>query len=301
VASIRSLGLCAALALLALPTPAAAQTAAPVLYRLDARSDYTWGCFDPCACPIAFTDDLFGTYELEFLFAGTDGFDHYAVRDVNWILAFGGEEHRVTGSGEYLRGGPLAPLERVLLDLSFDGAAPVQFDSGHRPAGVFPRIDLPVSRNGMYCYDEVYGVRSSPVPASAVFPYQMRRSGYVEGCFPPCACPIALWRAGGTFDLVPLGTNASGSREHYAIVDADWHTALLPAPPAHAYTGFGTYTLDHATGTHRLVADLSELGVARRFDSGEVPGGAGFPRIDVDVSVNGLVCYDYLFLVHARP
>ncbi len=37
------------------------------------------------------------------------------------------------------------------------------------------------------------------------------------------------------------------------------------------------------------------------FDSGLVPGGDAFPRIDARISVNGAVCYDTLIDLHAAP
>ncbi len=291
----------AALAMLAFPLPA--QVAGPTLYRLDAPASYTQGCFPPCLCPLSFTEELFGTFTLEFDHAGPDWFDYYRVEDVNWVLRFGGVDRRVTGAGEFAHGGQLVLMERLVLDLSIDGGPRIRYDSGFTQTTLgFPaRIDLSIAENGMYCYDTVFGVTASPVPAGEFVPYVLRRSGYIEGCYDPCDCPLRKWRAGGAFRRVALGTGSDPLRSFHAIVDASWHTPLSQTPPDHWYTGFGIYTLDRGAGTHRLVADLTELGTTRRFDSAEIPGGSTFPRIDIDAAVNGYVCYDYVFKVHAPP
>src|SRR4029450_6931946 len=56
-------------------------------------------------------------------------------------------------------------------------------------------------------------------------------------------------------------------------------------------------------GIGTMVLDLTETGsgTTSRFDSGQVPGGSAFPRIDIDLSVNGFYCFDQAFYLHAAP
>jgi len=45
--------------------PAGAQTTtSPTLYRLEAGSSFSRGCYGPCQCPIFTTKDIRGTYTL---------------------------------------------------------------------------------------------------------------------------------------------------------------------------------------------------------------------------------------------
>jgi len=37
------------------------------------------------------------------------------------------------------------------------------------------------------------------------------------------------------------------------------------------------------------------------FDSGLVPGGGNFPRIDSRLSVTGAICFDTVIEIHAAP
>lgn len=289
------------LVLAALPASGArAQTSGPVLYRLDPASGYAQGCYAPCLCPLAFTDDLLGTFTLEFQYSDPAYFDHYRVEAVNWVLSFGGEK-RVTGSGEYVRGGQLALQQRLQLDLSTNGGVPQHYDSGLQAGDPsFPSFQLALSINGMYCYDQVFDLAVSPVPAGEVFPYTLKRSARVDGCFAPCTCPLTLARLYGSFGLVPLGPHSDPARQDYALVNESLWTT--PLPSQHVLTGFGTYTLDLGAGQHRLAMDLSDTGnPPERYDSGFVAGGATFPWIDADAGTNGFVCDDHGFRFHARP
>jgi hypothetical protein len=52
----------------------------------------------------------------------------------------------------------------------------------------------------------------------------------------------------------------------------------------------------------RLGLDLTVDGEPQtHYDSGLVPVGAAFPRIDTSISINNLVCYDTLIHVDAWP
>src|SRR5437867_10976143 len=109
--AIRSVQLLAVVAgILAFGAPTAlAQGAsdAATIYRLNPASNYEQGCFGPCMCPILLATGVRGTFVLTS--TGFDGlFNTYAVTDVNWIVASGDQELRVTGSVSYMVVGDLA-------------------------------------------------------------------------------------------------------------------------------------------------------------------------------------------------
>ena len=292
-------------AVAALATAASAQVGtAPTLYRLDAASTYEEGCQPPCACPIASTDDLFGTLTIRFSAADPAGYLHYAIEDVNWVVDLLGNERRVTGSGEYRVGGQFALKHELQLDLSIDGATPVRFDSGLvLGGGAFPTIDIAIAQNGFYCWDRVFRVTASEVPAGQSVPFGLARTLYQEGCLPPCLCPISIQRTLGRFELLDLGPASDPAKRHYALLDISWRTRPAPTPAGQTFEGFGMYSLDAATVRQRLICDLTDgNGVRQRFDSGLVGGGAAAPaRIRVDIAANGFYCFDKVFRLRARP
>ena len=302
--SRRTLAL-AGLFLAASTAVAAAQViTGPTLYRLDAAASFEEGCQPPCLCPIVFTDDLFGTLVLRFTVADPAGYVHYSVDSVNWVLGTLGHERRVTGSGEYRVGGQFAIKQELTLDLSFDGAAPIHFDSGLiLGGGSFPALDIAIAENGFFCYDRVFHVVATQVPATAITPYALGRTLYEEGCFPPCLCPLLRRRTAGSFGLVDLGPTSDPAQQHFALVNIDWHTRPAPAPPTQTFKGFGIYSVDINTVEHRLVCDLTDgNGLTQRFDSALVAGGAMFPpKIDIAIAVHGFYCYDQAFLMKALP
>jgi len=93
---------------MAATAPAGAQsTTSPTLYRLEAGSSFSRGCYGPCLCPIFTTKDIRGTYTLA-LDHVDPLFTWYRVEKVNWVVALGGVDTRVTGSGTYRVGGEVA-------------------------------------------------------------------------------------------------------------------------------------------------------------------------------------------------
>jgi len=278
--------------------------AGEVLYRLDLETTYSRGCYPPCDCLLVTTEDVYGTFTLRFEGSDVRGLRHYRVGAVNWIVTLEGEDHRVTGGGTYVVGGELALTQRLELDLALDADPAQHFDSGPIVGGSgFPGIDIAVSVNGMYCYDEVYEIVASPVPAGEVRPYSVGGTSYEEGCFPPCRCMIRDWPVDGAYGLVPLSA-FDPEWQHFGLVHVRWST--LPSnpsdPPDRRFRGFGIYSRSPALGLQRLAADLTDQDeITRRFDSGVVTGGGGFPSIDADLSVGGFYCFDYAFLLRSRP
>jgi len=276
---------------------------APTLYRLDPATTFEEGCQDPCACPVAITSDVFGTFTLRFTNSDPAGYNHYAIERVNWLVEMSGSQRRVSGSGEYKVGGQFALMQQLQLDLSFDGAAALQFDSGLvAGGGGFPLLGIDIATNGFFCWDQVFRLTASPVPASERVPYSLVKSEYHVGCQPPCLCPIQTLSVAGGFDLVDLGQATDPALQHYALVDIHWQT-LPSQPPDENFSGFGIYTLDAGAGKQRLVCDLVDgNGLKQRFDSGSAEGGETAPaEIDVSIALNGFFCFDKVFDLFAVP
>lgn len=286
---------------------ASAQVAvsAPQIYRLDKDSAFQRGCFEPCLCPIMQRAAARGTFVLTP--AGSDPlFSIFKITDVNWTVAFGDPEVRITGSGTYRIGGEFALEQRLEMDLKV-GDGPVEhFDSG-RVFGEarFPAIDLGISIHGRYCLDTAIDVKASPVPPDQIRPYRMLPgSSFQRGCFDPCDCPLEESRPiGGVFSLVPLQTTPSFAE--FAVVNVKWMVgpADRVAGSGLAVRGFGTYRHGgDVTPGQRLTLDLLVgSDPLTRYDSGVVPSGDRFPRIAALVSIHGGVCFDTLIDVHAAP
>jgi hypothetical protein len=105
----------------------------------------------------------------------------------------------------------------------------------------------------------------------------------------------------GTFSLRLLGSE--GGIDRYAVEDVHWK--LSGRDPELRVTGSGIYSVGSPDPTgvrqHRLELDL-QLGDSdvEHFDSGWVIG-ASLPHIKITISMNGMVCYDRVFVVDADP
>lgn len=157
------LSLCLIPCLVSVPASSAwPQLDPPIRYALSAKSEYEEGCFDPCMCPILLASDLEGAFSLEALEPqGT--WEVHAVQDVAWDVIFFGELfRRAVGDGTY-RVDTAHGLQQMVLELRVNAGEPLRFDSGVVPVEVqWPALALSVSRNGMFCYDEVYHVHAAP-------------------------------------------------------------------------------------------------------------------------------------------
>lgn len=284
-----------------------AQTAltSPTLYRLDRGSTYQSGCFEPCLCPLLEQATVRGTLRLSP--AGSDWlYDYYKVSNVNWTAAFGNSELRITGSGTYTMGREFALVHRLEMDLAV-GDNPVQhFESGPVPVNAaFPAIDVAISLHGQYCFDTVIHVVTTPVPLDQIHLYRLLSdTTFQRGCFSICDCLLGEEQpVAGTFLLVDL--DETPKFREFAVVDVRWSvgaaagTTLARTP----IRGFGMYRIGFESDwLHRLALDLF---IGREplthYDSGLVAPTTRFPRIDADISIGGLTCYDTLIRVHAVP
>jgi len=147
--------------LLGVSAPAHAQDSGQP-YALQKDSEFEYGCFGPCACPILVQNGLNGGFLLSP--RGPDGlFFDYDVLDVRWVIPSPGDSLPVTGYGTYRVGGEFANQEQLTLNLSIGGGAPRIYDSGVvTKANEFPTIDLDVAAKGFTCFDTVFAVRADP-------------------------------------------------------------------------------------------------------------------------------------------
>ncbi|MGE0479410.1 MAG: hypothetical protein AB7Q17_02950 [Phycisphaerae bacterium] len=299
----RALAFFAAAAASSLATLAQPSLTPPTTYRLSANSSFLRGCFDPCACPISEYAPVLGTFRLER--APSDPlFDHYRVTDVNWIVP--GLDARVTGSGTYRIGGEVAIQHQLVLDLQIGNEDPLHFDSGLVVGtAAFPRIAIAIAVNGFYCFDHVFEIEAAPVSPREIRPYRLLAgSTYQEGCWDPCDC--ILWPEQpmrGSFNLLALGS--TGGFSYYAALDVRLGVLAPSVISAATIRGSGIYQVSSVVADpprQRLRATLAvRSDPPAKFDSGLVAAVATFPRIDVLVSMNQLVCYDRAVHIVAAP
>jgi hypothetical protein len=288
--------------------PAGSTDSAPVLYRLNSASTYQDGCFPPCLCPIMIEQSLRGTFLLTpIVITGT--YNNYQIDDVNLVVAGFDPPLLITGKGQYTIFAEFAALNRLELDLSVGGEPVQHFDSGWVTGGNdFPKIDIVVSINGMFCHDTVLHIDAGPLPAGQIIPFALaRQTTYQQGCFDPCDCvleqPVGM---GGTFALVPLDPGgAGGAAGLFAVVNIDWLTRPSTPQGAHTITGTGIYKKTPAVAgsapAQRMSLDLSvDGGDPTRFDSGLVPLSSPPGVIDVTVTMNDMVCFDIVLSLHAE-
>jgi hypothetical protein len=166
----RYIQLAVAIASILAAAPAQTQTSHPdtVVYGLSRESQFEWGCFAPCVCPVFTRQPVDGTFKLTK--TGSDPlFDYYSVTEVKWKAAGATTPTLIEGSGTYRRGGEAALQEQLTLDLSFDGGRAQRFDSGLRPPQApFPEIHTTISLHGEYCLDSAIVVIARPIGVASV-------------------------------------------------------------------------------------------------------------------------------------
>jgi hypothetical protein len=142
-----------------------------VLYSLTDDFSYTQGCFynpgdiHQCLCPISWAEQFGGTFGLTLVPGGGPDFVTYEISGIDWVVGLG-ENIAITGSGTYEIGTDQNgnPVQRMTLDLFFDGFGPVAYESGLIPGGddgYPPEIVVPLS-DGYYCAGRRITVGASP-------------------------------------------------------------------------------------------------------------------------------------------
>ncbi len=164
------------LLLLATSRRASGQVSDPIQYKLYAGSSLEYGCFGPCACPVAISGPLRGTFT--FYRTSVDPlFDHYALVNIDWAYTIGASAPGtlrtvyIKGHGTYDVGGEVALTQRMVLELRSDGGLDQHFDSGYVPArAIFPGINIDVHAPTGICLDSILHVIAAPPGVAGVGP-----------------------------------------------------------------------------------------------------------------------------------
>ena len=142
---------------------------------------------------------------------------------------------------------------------------------------------------------------SAQTPSDSVVAYSLGpKSSFVYGCFPPCLCPVTSFQGvQGSFQLKHVGFD--GLYDIYNVTDVRW---TLPDNVANVIiTGSGQYRIGGEVAIQKqLTLDL-RFGShpSQRFDSGLIAGENDFPRIEIDVSLRQMTCFDSVIHVQAAP
>jgi hypothetical protein len=151
----------------------------------------------------------------------------------------------------------------------------------------------------------VLTVAFSPLPAMATHPeaylrYELSEaSTYTVGCYDPCDCAISLpMPVKGFFELRPLESNPL--MQTFEVSSVRW--TVPRGTESFEVLGCGTYTVGGEFAvTQRLELDLLVEGSVMHFDSGlGIGGGTHEEALDLTVSMNGMVCFDRVFELHAK-
>jgi len=145
----------------------------------------------------------------------------------------------------------------------------------------------------------------TPVNAVPVLYRLSPPSTYINGCFEPCLCPVQfVEEVRGTFKRSPMASSSNTVRR-WRISEVNWH---VPLGNGIRVTGSGVYSVGSpfpiTLMMHRLELDLA-VGdqQTQRFDSGWLPltNAADLTSVTIDVSMNGMVCFDTVFEIDAAP
>ena len=246
-----SVSIACAAAMAPLPASARGTSSGPVLYEVVApQSEFAWGCFGPCACPLIVQSEIAGTFVVSPSHADPQ-FSYYDVSDVRWTVRSASGPVAITGAGTYRRGGEFALTEELALDLSF-GQGPVQhFYSGLVPvAAPFPEIRAELALHRQFCFDSVLVVDAKPIGLASV-DSPPRGLSLVVGPNPSAATAEAVFMLPREA-IVDLGVFDLAGRRVRALVT---HERL-------------------ASGTHARAWD------GRRDDGARVPPGLYLLRLD---------------------
>ncbi|MFN0059917.1 MAG: hypothetical protein ACKVX7_15780 [Planctomycetota bacterium] len=142
-------------------TPSSAQTTP---YQLNPTgTDYTYGCYPPCLCPIFVGEFMTGGFELTF--TSFDGlYNNYDITGIDWATT----GSQLVGSGTYrVSVGAPEVMHEITLDLAINGE-PHLLVSGLLPTDdIFPTIQIGAAENGYFCFDYTVLIDATPVFAPA--------------------------------------------------------------------------------------------------------------------------------------
>ncbi|MCI0362357.1 MAG: hypothetical protein L0Y44_12020 [Phycisphaerales bacterium] len=122
---------------------------------------------------------------------------------------------------------------------------------------------------------------------------------FQQGCFDPCLCPIMNEvPVRGVFGLTLVHTDMWFAT--YAVSDVNW--AITFGDTETNVRGSGRYTIGGDFAYMQRLQLALQIGdePSQVFDSGWQPV-SGFPAINLDVSINGMFCYDKVFYIDSQP
>jgi hypothetical protein len=133
-------------------------------YALVPESTFQQGCFPPCECPLGVPEPISGTFALVDL-RRDPLVTEFAVVNIDWLVVGAPDAPGtpVRGVGTYRLGGEVAVQQQLGVDLRVGDGDLTHFDSGREAGGgQFPRIDIVISANGLYCFDTVIDLHAFP-------------------------------------------------------------------------------------------------------------------------------------------
>jgi hypothetical protein len=140
-------------------------------------------------------------------------------------------------------------------------------------------------------------MKSSPAQSLGPSLYELTdQSGYVEGCFDPCMCPIFFNPTlTGSFMLTAV---SQGDGALFLVTEVEWQFAM--GGETILVTGSGQYVIEGEQ--HQMVLDLF-VGDAplEQYDSGLVPLEGDLQGIVIAIAMNDFFCYDQVFYLDAVP
>lgn len=233
--------------------PASAQVLdKPTLYRLERASSFQRGCFAPCDCPMMMSVPVTGTFRLELISVG-NVFDFYQVDALRLKVHLpGGDTLTITGSGTYAVS-TLADLQRAELTLVVGSEPPTLYHSDDVSGGAgFPRISVPVSIHGMFCFDTVIDIRARPARrlfvASDALLWDAEPDGTNAAYDVVRGDLTALRQTGGAFDVATWA----------CLADSTSSTAVAFDEPPRPGEGF--WFLERAAGDPYEDGDAAQIG-----------------------------------------
>ena len=127
-----------------------------------------------------------------------------------------------------------------------------------------------------------------------------RTSTFKKGCFEPCMCPMQETASlRGTFRLTLI--SVGNVHDFYEVSGVRFKVQRSNGEVVEV-TGSGTYAVSTIVDNQRM--DLTLVvgnDPPTQFHSGDVPGGAQFPRIALPISINGIFCLDTVLDIRSKP
>lgn len=160
---IRRLPLCIGAALCcSIPVVAAAEPEPwnrAGLWRLTADAAFEEGCFEPCTCPVHYSDDLRGSFVLTLIGIG-DVTDFYSINQL--VLTLPQLQRVYAGEGQF-RFSIWTHQESISAEIGnvLTGAPPQHFEGSATVPADPDTMDITITRNNRVCHDTVFRIAAA--------------------------------------------------------------------------------------------------------------------------------------------